>query len=113
MARPSCGGFANHPPARGVRSCCALIAATEPTLQYRIIPDLVSRRVRETPAGIAFSGLDENDAWQPVTWFLYCERVGRIAAALRAVGLGRGHRAAILAPTSMDWQYTQMACLVR
>jgi len=69
--------------------------------------------VRETPVRIGFSGLDENDAWQPVTWFLYAERVARIAAALRAAGLGRGHRAAILAPTSMDWQYTQMACLVR
>ena len=83
----------------------------ERPLQHRIIPDLVSRRVRETPDQVAFCALNARDAWQRVTWKAYAHRVARIATALRVAGLGRGHRAAILAPTSMDWQYTQMACL--
>jgi long-chain acyl-CoA synthetase len=80
-------------------------------LQYRIIPDLVSRRVRVSPDGIAFCTPDPHDAWQPVTWQAFADRVQRIAAALRLAGLGRGHRVGILAPTSMDWEYSQMACL--
>jgi long-chain acyl-CoA synthetase len=89
----------------------AAFTATLPRLHLRIIPDLVSRRVRVTPGGIAFCALGPHDAWQPVTWQEFADRVRWIAVALRAAGLRRGHRAAILAPNSMDWECTQMACL--
>ncbi len=72
---------------------------------------MVSRRVRETPDGIAFCALDAHDAWQPITWKAYAARVSGIVVALRAVGLRRGQSVAILAPTSVDWECVQMACL--
>ena len=54
---------------------------------------------------------DERDAWVPISWLQYAERVARIAVALRNLGLRRGHHAAILAPTSIEWEFAQMACL--
>jgi long-chain acyl-CoA synthetase len=87
--------------------------ATRPSLPYRIVPDLLANRVRATPDRIAFWVLDDRDAWQPVTWREYAERVARIALGLRVAGLGRGHRAAILAPTSIEWELAQMACLTQ
>lgn len=79
--------------------------------QYRTIPDLVSRRVRETPDRIAFCALGTNDEWQPVAWRAYADHISRLAHALRDIGAERTRRAAILAPTSIDWEYAQMACL--
>jgi long-chain acyl-CoA synthetase len=78
-----------------------------------VVPDLLARRARDTPERVAFYALDERDAWAPVSWRQYAERVARIAAALRNLGLGRRHHAAILAPTSIEWEFAQMACLMR
>ena len=88
-------------------------AATRPSSPYRTVPDLLAGRARATPDKIAFCALDEHDAWQPIAWRVYAERVERIAAGLRLAGLGRGHRAAILAPTSLEWECAQMACLTQ
>jgi long-chain acyl-CoA synthetase len=74
---------------------------------------LLAHRVRATPDGIAQYRLDERDAWIPVTWREFAEHVAKIATALGRLGLRRGHRAAILAPTSVEWEFTQMACLTR
>jgi len=85
---------------------------TNPPLSpYRVVPDLLAARVRDTPDRVAFWTLDEREAWLPVTWQEYAERVAGLAAALRQLGLRPGHRAAILAPTSLDWECVQMACL--
>jgi long-chain acyl-CoA synthetase len=76
-----------------------------------VVPDLLAGRVRDTPDLVAFYALDERDAWVPVSWRQYEERVTRIAVALCNLGLRRGHHAGILAPTSIEWEFAQMACL--
>ena len=76
-----------------------------------IVPDLLARRARDTPERVAFYSLDAHEAWQPLLWREYAERVQRLTAALRVSGLVRGRRAAILAPTSLEWELAQMACL--
>ncbi len=76
-----------------------------------IVPDLVIGRVRATPGQVAFQAPDANDAWQPWTWSTFAHRVASIAVGLRARGVARGQRIAILAPTSMDWECVQMAAL--
>jgi long-chain acyl-CoA synthetase len=63
------------------------------------------------PDRVAFYSLDERDSWVPVSWLQYAERVASIALALCNLGLRRGHHAAILAPTSVEWEFAQMACL--
>jgi long-chain acyl-CoA synthetase len=80
---------------------------------YWVVPDLLAGRARDTPDRIALYALDEHDAWIPVSWREYEERVAQIAAALCNLGLQRRGRAAILAPTSIEWEFAQMACLTR
>jgi long-chain acyl-CoA synthetase len=54
---------------------------------------------------------DARQAWRPITWAEYAETVRGLSAALRINGLGAGDRVAILAPTSLEWEYVQLASL--
>jgi len=64
----------------------------------------LQRAAKVNPDGIASRFLDRR-----MTWPQTCERVARIAGALRAIGVGEGDRVAILAANSDDFFHWQFA----
>jgi long-chain acyl-CoA synthetase len=77
------------------------------------IPEMLRKRTAATPDRPAFvipvqAATDRG----VVTWAEHTARAERLAAALRARGVGRGARVGILAATSADWELVQMAGLM-
>ncbi len=66
-------------------------------------------RVRETPKGVAQRYRDENGRWQKVSWEALQTEVQRCAGLMRALGLQRGERMAIVAGTRREWQIAELA----
>lgn len=54
---------------------------------------------------------DAGGQWRAITWSALYATVGMLAAALEARGLEKGERVAILARTSVEWEYVQLASL--
>jgi long-chain acyl-CoA synthetase len=54
---------------------------------------------------------DRSSAWSPVSSDEVCRRVRSVAAALRAWGLTKGDRVAILAENRWEWAVADFACL--
>src|SRR5262245_5032247 len=77
----------------------------------RTVPELLAARAKATPNGRAFMVQDPDGQWRPITWAAYAGVVARLAAALHSRGADEGDRAAIFAPTSLEWEYAQLACL--
>jgi long-chain acyl-CoA synthetase len=75
------------------------------------VPDLLAARAAATPGHAAFMVLDAEDEWRPITWSALRATVQALAAALAARGLEKGDRVAILARTSVEWEYVQLASL--
>jgi long-chain acyl-CoA synthetase len=75
------------------------------------IPGLLDARCAADPTKPAFFTLDRNKRWQPVTWTEFLQKVRRISAALIGAGIEKGDHIAILAPTSLNWEYAQMGGL--
>lgn len=75
------------------------------------IAELLQDRVTNTPSAAAFHVLRQ-DAWVPVTWAEYGQKVHRLARGLQTIGLEQGNRIAIMAKTSLEWECVQMAILI-
>lgn len=75
------------------------------------VPRLLARRAAKTPESPAFCFKRDAAAWEPICWQDFADRVGAIAAKLGELGLSRGDRIGILAPTSIEWEYVQMGAL--
>jgi long-chain acyl-CoA synthetase len=75
------------------------------------IPGLLDARCASSPGKPAFFTLDSNKRWKPVTWMQFSAKVRRISAALISEGLKKGDRVAILASTSLNWEYAQIGSL--
>ena len=77
----------------------------------RTVPDLLVARAAATPRHVAFMVLDAGQEWRAITWSALHATVKMLAVALEARGLKSGERVAILAPTSVEWEYVQLASL--
>ncbi len=75
------------------------------------VPDLLAARAAATPRHVAFMVLDAGQEWRAITWSALRATVETLAAALEARGLEKGERVAILARTSVEWEYAQLASL--
>jgi fatty-acyl-CoA synthase len=69
--------------------------------------DWIAHHARNTPTDIACVDLHEQ---RRLTYRAFDERIARLAAWLRATGVGRGDRAAILAQNCTDVFELQFAC---
>lgn len=75
------------------------------------VAELLRRRVAASPAAVAFQQQDADGRWQATTWRAFADQVQRVQAALRACGLARGSRLALIAPVSLRWEVLHHAAL--
>ena len=80
-------------------------------INMRTVPGLLAARAAKTPRSPAFRFRRDSTDWEPVAWGNFAERVGRVAARFAQAGLSPGDRIGILAPTCIEWEYTQMGAL--
>jgi long-chain acyl-CoA synthetase len=75
------------------------------------IPVLLARRASCVPDANAFYAFEMNGTTRAVSWSAFAGRAADFAGALCAQGVGPGDRVAILAPTSVEWEVTQLGSL--
>jgi len=78
--------------------------------EVRSIPELLRIRAQETPNRTAFR-FPDGDGWASMSWSELNERVRRVAAGLRGVGIGSQDRVALLCSTRIDWVVADLAIL--
>ncbi len=78
---------------------------------YRSIPDMLRRRVADSPDrdALGFPTPDEQIAW--LTWAEVGQRVEALAAGLVRLGVAPGDRVAILAGTRVEWVLADFAVM--
>ena len=74
------------------------------------IPKLFRDRVERFGARIAMREKDRG-IWQPVTWREYGAAADKVGAALLAMGLPKGGRAAVTAEVCQEWLYTDLGIM--
>jgi long-chain acyl-CoA synthetase len=72
---------------------------------------LLEARCTASPTKPGFFTLNRSKVWEPATWAQFLQKARKISAALIEAGIGKGDRVAILAPTSLNWEYAQMGSL--
>jgi long-chain acyl-CoA synthetase len=72
---------------------------------------MLSARTRESPDAVAYRSLDCKQTWQPTHWTEHLRVVTALAGAFRELGLTKGDRLAIMAPSCLGWETAQMAAL--
>jgi long-chain acyl-CoA synthetase len=80
----------------GAQDAAAQRAEIDAAIKGMTICDVLERNVREYGDKTALSW-KEGDTWRNLTWREYRERVAEVAMGLRALGLGKGDFAAIMA----------------
>ena len=75
------------------------------------VPGLLAARHARTPEAIALWQLSAEGNWQASRWADYQRTVAALASGLRRRGLVAGERVGILAATSPQWDYAQLAIL--
>ncbi len=73
------------------------------------IPELLRHQAAARPGAVACCRRAGPGRWLPSTWQEVWDEIGRAAAALSALGLARGDRLAVLAPSRRDWLVAEMA----
>lgn len=81
------------------------LSPDEPTT----LPEVFTRAVGRHPKPDALN-YKRDDAWRAISSADLVERAHLIAYGLRALGLGRGDRAAILSESSPEWTLTDAGC---
>ena len=77
-------------------------------LRAKTAPQLIVEHARAKPGEIAFRA-KHRGIYLERTWRDYANLVGRMAAALAAIGVKRGDRVAIMGDASEDWAIADMA----
>jgi long-chain acyl-CoA synthetase len=77
-----------------------------------IIPQLLQQAAQARPQAAGCCQRDPGGSWAPTSWLELWQDVRRRARAFRRLGLARGDRLAILAPTCRAWQVAEMAGLL-
>ena len=75
------------------------------------VPGLLAARSAESPKQAALWQLDTDEKWVPGTWSDYRQAVASLANGFRVLGLAPGERVAILAASSKEWDFSQLAIL--
>src|SRR5438045_2807676 len=87
-------------------SAAALSSALpRPLTAAGVVQGLASQQ----PTGIASYHRTPSGAWTPTSWLELWQEIQRAAVALKALGLARGNRLAIMARTSREWQIAEIA----
>jgi len=76
------------------------------------VPELLCRRVEETPHAAAVYRRLGARQWAGTTWSELEDQVQRLAAALKRLGVRKGDRLAIYARTCPKWQVAELAGLL-
>jgi len=71
------------------------------------LPQMLREQARRQPVGIAIRQKDFG-IWKPLTWAGYWQRACRVGMGLRALGLSRGGRVAIVSENRVEWLLTQL-----
>jgi len=71
------------------------------------LPQMLREQARRQPAGLAIRQKDFG-IWKPLTWAGYWQRACRVGMGLRALGLSRGGRVAIVSENRVEWLLTQL-----
>ena len=72
------------------------------------LPACLIRHARERPGDVALRKKDLG-RWEEWTWADYEQRVARVAAGLRACGIGPGDRIAIQSENRPEWLVADIA----
>lgn len=72
---------------------------------------LLAQRVAQTPGAVAYRIENAAGGWDELSWGEFGTRVARLRRALRAAGLRRGDRLAVIAPVSFEWETLHHAAL--
>ena len=75
------------------------------------VPGLLGVRSADSPNDAALWQLVSDEQWVASSWGDYRQAVASLANGFRKLGLARGDRVAILAPSSKEWDYAQLAIL--
>ncbi|PJI90999.1 AMP-dependent synthetase/ligase [Luteimicrobium subarcticum] len=78
----------------------------------RSIATMYRDRLATSPANLAFREPDGSGGWTDHTWRQVDDRVRPLAAGLLALGIARGDRVALMAPTSYTWIVVDLAVQV-
>jgi long-chain acyl-CoA synthetase len=78
------------------------------TLRGKTAPQLLAERARATPDAIAFRS-KHLGVYRERTWRNYANLVARCAVGLRALGVKRGERVAIMGDASEEWMICDLA----
>ncbi len=84
------------------------IARKYTELRAKTAPGLLAERARETPQAIAYRA-KKLGIYRERSWKDYAELVSRCAAGLRALGLERGERVAIMGDACEEWMICDLA----
>jgi len=79
------------------------------TWSAQTIPDVLRERAERSPQATALSYQSQGQTWQPLSWADYWRQAWSLAAAFRELGLAKGDRLGMLAPTSLEWELTHLA----
>ena len=86
----------------------AAVLASTPQLRRSTAPALLVARARARPDAVAFRAKSRG-LYQETTWAQYALQVARAAKGLRALGLARGDRIAIMADACAAWLIADLA----
>lgn len=75
------------------------------------IPDILRTRVETSATAVALYYQPQGQEWQPLVWEDYWRSTQSLAFALKQLGLDKGDRLGMLAPTSVEWELTHMATM--
>lgn len=75
------------------------------------LPALLDARVAATPDAPAYAEREAGGGWRATTWSAHAHRVRSLARGCARLGLAKGDRVLILAPTCLAWEQVQMAIL--
>jgi long-chain acyl-CoA synthetase len=74
------------------------------------VPSLLAARVARDPDSAAW-WIEERGTWTSISWRDFDARIARLAGELRALGVERGQRVAIMARSSLGWEIADHAIL--
>lgn len=78
----------------------------------RTVVEILRRQAEAHPGKAACHYRDAQGRWAAVSWRRHWGDIVRAAGRLRAAGVGRGDRLAIMAPSCREWQVAEMAGLL-
>ncbi|MGE4519401.1 MAG: long-chain fatty acid--CoA ligase [Desulfobacteraceae bacterium] len=79
---------------------------------YKNIPEMLKKRVEKSPERAAHFTLNSKGKWEEHSWSEFYLSSAEIAEKLFYAGLLAGDNVALIAPTSLLWEYVQMGILI-